>query len=181
MRITAGQHKGRQLAAPAGLVTRPTSGRAREALFNILRHWQPDVLAGQRVLDVFAGSGAFGLESLSRGAAAAVFVENHPKVLPVLQANIVMLKEEARCRLIRGDAARLPVADAPCRLVFLDPPYRQGLVEPCLNSVLSGGWLADEGLVVVETAADETFTPPMPLTFQDQRRYGAAMVWLLTV
>lgn len=180
MRIIAGQHKGRQIAAPAGLETRPTAARAREALFNILRHWQPDVLDGQRVLDIFAGSGAFGLESLSRGAAAAVFVDNHPKALAVLQANITTLKEESRCRLIRGDACRLPKADQPCSLIFLDPPYRQGLVEPCLNSVLSGGWLADEGLVVVETAADEVVTPPAPLTVQDQRRYGAAMVWFLT-
>src|SRR5919202_3353208 len=127
MRIIAGRHRGRRLLAPVGRGTRPTADRVRQALFDMLWHapWAGRArIEGARVLDAFAGTGALGLEALSRGAAAATFLETDKAALAALRANIAACREEARCRVLAADAMKPPRAAAPCDLLFLDPPYR---------------------------------------------------------
>jgi 16S rRNA (guanine966-N2)-methyltransferase len=183
MRIIAGKHRGRALAAPAGQAVRPTSDRAREALFNILAHGKFAVsgpaYAGARVLDGFAGTGAFGLEALSRGAASAVFLENSRTALAALRQNIATLGEEACTQIVAADATAPPRAHAPCDLVFLDPPYREGLGGPALTALAASGWIAPDALCIVEVAAKERFAAPAGFAPIDERRYGAARLVLL--
>lgn len=179
MRIVAGRHKGRRLEAPAGRIARPTADRVRQALFDILAHTDLVELDGAVVVDAFAGSGALGLEALSRGAAHASFLELHPDSLGAIYANIAALKEEGRTKVIRADAAKPPAAPRPCTLAFLDPPYHSGLVAPCLEALAARGWLADQALVVVEIAADETIAPPAGFTAVDDRDRGAARLVFL--
>jgi 16S rRNA (guanine966-N2)-methyltransferase len=183
MRIIAGKHRGRPLAAPVGEAVRPTSDRAREALFNILAHGKFAVsgpaYAGARVLDGFAGTGAFGLEALSRGAAFSVFVENNRVALTALRQNIATLGEAARTQIVSGDATAPPRALAPCDLVFLDPPYREGLGGPALTALAAAGWIAPAALCIVEVAAKERFEAPPGFMVIDERRYGAARLVFL--
>lgn len=178
MRLIAGSHKGRRLTAPAGRVARPTADRTREALFNILAHSEHVELGGATVIDCFAGSGALGLEALSRGAAHATFVESHRDSLAALAANIDMLREQGRTTLLRTDATRLPPGKQ-CTLALLDAPYNSGLSEPCLLALAKQGWLAPEALCVVEVAAAEVFTPPEGFEALDERVYGAAKLVFL--
>lgn len=172
MRIVAGRFRGRRLAAlgkgdPAAHL-RPTSDRVRESLFNVLNSL--DVLEGARVLDLFAGTGALGLEALSRGAASVTFVENGRKAQGLIGENIALTGAEPT-RLIRRDATRLgPNPDAPCDLVFLDPPYGKGLGEKAITAALVGGWIAPEAWVVWEDSSEK---PPFEdFTVQDTRKYG---------
>lgn len=179
MRIVAGRHRGRVLLAPEGTATRPTADRVRESLFNILAHSDP-ALAGQRVLDAFAGSGALGFEALSRGAAHVTFMESEPRTLAVIAANARKLGVEAEVTLLRADALRPPKAAAPCRFVLMDPPYKSGLGKPALAALKAQGWLAEDALVVVEVAAGEAFARPMAeLSIVDERKYGAARLVFL--
>lgn len=177
MRIVGGKHKGRVLMAPAGRVARPTADRARQALFNILAHSDLVALDGARVVDCFAGSGALGLEALSRGAGHVSFIENHPDSLAAIRANLATLKESAD--IIRADAAKVPPAKAPCDLALLDAPYHSNLSAPCLSALVNGNWLADGALAVVEVAAKEEFQPPPGFETHDQRIYGAARLIFL--
>ncbi len=179
MRIVAGRHRGRRLAAPAGRESRPTADRARQALFNILAHAAGAPLEGVRVVDCFAGTGALGLEALSQGAAHATFVESHPAALSALQANIAALGETERTTLLRTDATRLPAAGQPCGLAFLDPPYHGGLAGPCLTALAATGWLTADALAVVEVAAREEFAAPAGFMIADERVYGAARLVFL--
>ncbi len=171
MRIIGGRHRGRRIAAPAGLATRPTGDRAREALMGILEHGSPP-LAGARFLDLFAGSGAIGLEAASRGAAAVLLVEQDPEAVRAIRANLEHLGEGGRVRLLVADATRLPAAVEPFDIVFLDPPWRSGLAGPTLLAVLRQGWLATDGRVVVELARDDTLAVPDGLVAEEDRRYG---------
>ena len=145
MRIVAGRHRGRRLLAPPGETVRPTSDRAREALFNILSHGQLAAegipFAGAAVLDAFAGTGALGLEALSRGAAEAAFIEQDREALATLRRNIAALGEGGRARIVPGDATRPPRAPSACALAFLDPPYRSGLAGAALTALDAAGWL----------------------------------------
>lgn len=183
MRIVAGQFKGRPIQAPKTDATRPTSDRARESLFNILRHadWAPP-LEGARVLDLFAGSGALGFEALSRGAAFCLFVETAHAARGAIRNNIEALGLFGRTRLHRRSATEMgekPAGIGPeFDLVFIDPPYRKDLVVPCLRGLKAGQWLTDDALVVVETAADETpdFDGWDVIT---DRGIGAAKVWFM--
>lgn len=182
MRIVAGKHRGRRIAAPPGDAVRPTSERAREALFNILAHGRfgtAPVYEDARVLDVFAGTGAFGLEALSRGARFATFIENDRAARETLAANIETLGEGARTRLLVADATTPPRADGAYDLVFLDPPYRSGLAAPALEALSRTGWLGPEALVIVELAAREDFEPPAGFEVLQERRYGAGRVAFL--
>ncbi|CAA7615359.1 N6-adenine-specific methylase [Candidatus Terasakiella magnetica] len=179
MRIVAGRHRGRRLDAPPGRVARPTADRVRQALFDMLAHSAYVELEEARVVDAFAGSGALGLEALSRGAAFVSFLESHADSLAAITANIAALKEEARTGVKRCDAARPPAAPQPCTLAFLDPPYHSDLAGPCLEGLAAQGWLAAEALVVVEVAADEDFAPPTAFTPVDERRHGAAKLIFL--
>ncbi len=176
MRIVAGKHRGRRIAAPPGESVRPTSERAREALFNILAHGRfgpAPVFEDARVLDVFAGTGAFGLEALSRGARFATFIEKDREARDALAANIKTLGESARTRLLAVDATEPPRPDGPYDLAFLDPPYRSGLAGPALEALMRGGWLAPHALVIVELAAREDFDRPDRFVLLEERRYGA--------
>ena len=183
MRVVGGKNRGRRLLAPPGTKVRPTSDRAREALFNILAHGQFAVsgmpFAGGAVLDAFAGSGAFGLEALSRGAAEAVFIEQDRDALAVLKKNIEALGESARARVLPGDATHPPRAMSPCAVAFLDPPYRSGLAGAALPALGAAGWLAPGTLAVVEIAAREHFAPPTGFILVDERVYGAARLMFL--
>lgn len=175
MRIVSGKHKGRPLAAPKGRDTRPTSDRAREAMFNVLDHL-PDSpgLSGARIIDVFAGTGALGLEALSRGAAHAVFVENNRAALDVLKANIQTLGEGANTTVLPIKAASLAVTQTPVDYAFLDAPYAQNLTEPALHALAEHGWLNDGAIVLVEVAEDEGLTPPPEFNMVKEKTYGAA-------
>lgn len=183
MRIVGGKFKGRPIAAPAGRDTRPTSDRAREAVFNVLAHadWSPG-LDGRRVLDLFAGSGALGFEAISRGAAFALFVETDAAARGALRDNIEALGLFGVTRIHRRDATDLgakPVGlGEPFDLVFMDPPYHRGLGEAALPRLAQGGWITPNALVVFECAADETPATP-GFESLDTREYGAAKVLFL--
>jgi 16S rRNA (guanine966-N2)-methyltransferase len=183
MRIVGGRHRGRRLLAPPGGAVRPTSDRAREALFNILSHGRLAVgglaFADAAVLDAFAGTGALGLEALSRGAAEAVFIERDREVLAALRRNIQELGETTRTRIISGDATRPPRAAIACALAFLDPPYRSGLSGSALAALATAGWLTPDALVVIEAAAREEVPPADGFTLIDERAYGAARLVFL--
>jgi len=180
MRIVAGAFRGRRLAAPKGRGVRPTADRLRESLFNILQHRAGTTLAGARVADIFAGTGAVGLEALSRGAAHVTFVEKSESSLDCLRRNIDMLGVADRCRVVTASARRLPPADAPYDLIFLDPPYRRGLAEPALESLLTAGWTGPDSLLVLETAADETVEVPPALATVERRQSGDTLLHFLT-
>ena len=180
MRIVGGSLRGRRLRAPAGVRVRPTGERVREALFDILLHGgMARPLEGAHVVDLFAGTGALGLEALSRGAVSLTAVESEADVRGVLRANIEALGCSARATVVARDATRLPPAAEACDLALLDPPYRSGLAVPALGALVVGGWLHAEASVVVEHGADDPFEPPSSLTVQDQRRYGRTALTFL--
>ena len=184
MRIVAGKHRGRKLEAPAGHDLRPTSDRVREALFNLLAHnsWGPggaSLPRGVRVLDAFAGTGALGLEALSRGAAHVTFLEINETARRSLGRNIGALDAEEDCDISRRDATRPGPAPGACALAFLDPPYRSGLAAPALAELARMGWLARGAVSAVEMAAKEPFEPPAGFEPLDDRRYGATRIVLL--
>jgi 16S rRNA (guanine966-N2)-methyltransferase len=177
MRIIAGRHKGRRLAAPPGGVVRPTSDRAREALFDILAHGRfadGPVFDATPVLDAFAGTGAFGLEALSRGASHATFIEKGRAALVALRSNIAALGEAERATVLASDALRPPRAATPAPLAFLDPPYGEDLAAPALTALAAAGWLAPDALVVVEVAARQALVLPPGFAVLEERRYGTA-------
>jgi 16S rRNA (guanine966-N2)-methyltransferase len=188
MRIVSGLFRGRALKAPPGDATRPTSDRAREALFNVLEHapWA-EGLAGRRTIDLFAGSGALGMEALSRGASFCLFVETDAVARGVIRDNLEALDKSGglfgRTRIHRRDATDLgpkPAGDGePFDLAFLDPPYGKGLGEAALAELAAGRWLAAGALVVFERGAGEA--DPISPGFErlDARTWGAAKVVFL--
>jgi 16S rRNA (guanine966-N2)-methyltransferase len=183
MRIVGGRHRGRRLLAPPGDTVRPTSDRAREALFNILSHGRLAAdgipFAEAAVLDAFAGTGALGLEALSRGAARAVFIERDPEAVAILRRNVAWLGESAGAEIVPGDATRPPRARSECAVAFVDPPYRSGLAAPALEALDRAGWLAPDALAIVELAAREKLAPLAGFTLLDERVYGAARLVFL--
>lgn len=185
MRIVSGQFKGKSIAAPAGLGARPTSDRAREAVFNILQHaaWAPH-MAGARVLDLFAGSGALGLEALSRGAEFCLFVETDEAARGAIRDNVEALHLYGCTRIHRRDATDLGLrpasAGAPFDLVFLDPPYAKGLGEKALAELHRFRWLQPGAAVVLERGEGEGPIAPEGFDLIDERVYGAAKVLFLT-
>lgn len=174
MRIVAGRFKGRALAGPRSDAIRPTSDRLREALFNVLTHAYGDPVAGARVLDLFAGTGAMGLEAVSRGAAFALLVDNGAEARGVIRANVDALGAAGLTRIFRRDATKLGPAKPlePFSLVFCDPPYGKGLAELALISAREGGWLAPDALVVVEEAVSSPLVPPEGFELLEERQYG---------
>ncbi|WP_299876660.1 16S rRNA (guanine(966)-N(2))-methyltransferase RsmD [uncultured Sulfitobacter sp.] len=180
MRIIAGTHRGTALASvgkgDAGAHLRPTSDRVRESLFSMLTH--RDVIDGARVLDLFAGTGALGLEALSRGAVEALFVESGRVGQRLLAENIAKLRMEDRAKVMRNDATRLGAWPmAPFDLVFLDPPYGKGMGEKALLAALDGGWIAEDALIVWEENAPQQ--APEGFARVDARKYGDTHVTLL--
>ena len=184
MRIVSGSFRGKTLAAPKGDATRPTSDRARQAIFNILEHaaWSKGV-RDARVIDLFAGSGALGFEALSRGAAFCLFVETDEAARGAIRENVEAMSLFGATRVHRRDATDLgvrPGADGPAfSLAFLDPPYAKGLGETALARLAEGGWLARGAVVVFERGADETEFGVPRFEIRDERKYGAAKVWFL--
>ncbi len=178
MRIVGGAFRGRRLASlgkgDGRAHLRPTADRVRESLFNILAGL--GAIEGARVLDLFAGTGALGLEALSRGAAQATFVESGRTALRLLHENIGLCGAGDRAHVLPRDARRPGPAPEPCTLVFLDPPYGKGLGEAALAAAIAGGWLAAGALVVWEEGAP--VVPPPGLTLADERRYGDTAVRL---
>ena len=167
--------------APEGQVTRPTADRTRQALFNVLDHaaWAPG-LVGARVIDLFAGSGALGLEVLSRGGAQALFIDANAIATHAISRNVAALRLESRASVLQTDAARLGTPSAePFDIAFLDPPYARGLCEPALECLARGGWLAPRALAVVERGVGEP--EPKALGFEpvESRAWGVARVWFL--
>lgn len=185
MRIIAGAWRGRNLVAPAGQVTRPTSERMRQALFDMLAHapWASGVLGGARVMDVFAGTGALGLEALSRGAASAVFVEQDRAALAALRSNIAACQASARANVLAVSAVGVPRAapGAACSLVFLDPPYGAELVPRAVEAIVAAGWIAAGGLIVAETAADEALQLGAELVAERQHGAARTSFWRMAV
>jgi 16S rRNA (guanine966-N2)-methyltransferase len=174
MRIVGGRLRGRALGPPKSAAIRPTADRLRESLFNILVHAYGDPITGARVLDLFAGTGALGLEALSRGAAFALFVDEGVEARALLRQNVEALGLGGASRVFRRDATRLGPAHPvePFSLVFADPPYGEGLAEKALFAARAGGWLTPQALIVVEEAAKAGFTAPDGLEELERRRYG---------
>jgi len=184
IKIIAGKHRGRSLSTPEGSNTRPTSNRAREALFNILAHasWTTDgtsPLIDARVLDAFAGSGALGIEALSRGAAHATFLDNDATAIRLIGENLRKLGETGAAKVVRADATRPPPSREACTLAFLDPPYRSNLAAPALTALAEAGWLAPGAIATVEVGNTEDLAPPPRFEAVDERRYGAAKIVIL--
>jgi 16S rRNA (guanine966-N2)-methyltransferase len=178
MRVVAGRLKGRVLQAPASRAIRPTSERLRESIFDILAHRHGGAVEGARVVDLFAGCGALGIEALSRGAEFALFVDNGAEARALLRANVEALALGGVTRIWRADAARLGKAPAapPFTLAFLDPPYGKGLAAPALAALCAGGWLAEGALCVVEEAAKAAIEAPPALERLDERVYGETRI-----
>jgi 16S rRNA (guanine966-N2)-methyltransferase len=177
VRIVGGEFRGRALATPKTNDIRPTIDRTRESLFNIIGHVYPEALDGARVIDLFAGTGAVGLEAVSRGCRQALFVENGVEGRSLLWENIDSLGLHGRARILRRDATQLGSVGTiePFNFLFADPPYGQGLGEKALLAAHAGGWLVPEALVIVEERADVTlsldavFKPLESRTFGDTR------------
>ena len=184
MRIVSGKFRGKTLIAPDGRDTRPTSDRARQAVFNILEHAAFALdLQGARVIDLFAGSGALGLEALSRGAAFCLFVETDERARGAIRDNIEAFGLFGHSRIHRRDATDLGLRPARTGgafdLAFLDPPYGKGLAERALAELAAGGWLTEDALCMIERGADEAPLSVDGYEVLDERTYGAARVWFL--
>jgi 16S rRNA (guanine966-N2)-methyltransferase len=180
LRVIAGELKGRKLSTAAGLGTRPTAERTREAIFSILG----PAVHHAHVLDLFAGTGAYGIEALSRGAASAVFIEVDRKACAVLTGNIQTCGMAAKARVLRWDASRnlscLRNHEPRFQLVFMDPPYGRNLVEPALSHLHQTRCVTDGALLVIEHDKDDPLPEPAMLyRLHDQRRYGRTLVSFL--
>ncbi|MGJ5198394.1 16S rRNA (guanine(966)-N(2))-methyltransferase RsmD [Bradyrhizobium sp. HKCCYLRH1030] len=173
MRVVGGRLKGRNIASPASRDIRPTQDRLREALFNILMHAYEDPIEGARVLDLFAGTGALGIEAASRGAAFTLFVDNGAEARALLRNNVEALGLGGVTKVYRRDATNLGPARPvePFSLVFLDPPYGKGLAEKALASLRDGGWLVPSALLVVEESKAAAFKAPEGFEELERRAY----------
>lgn len=186
MRITAGRFGGRALISPDSDRTRPTSDKVRQAIFNVLQHrdfGEGPIMDGVRVIDLFAGTGALGLEAISRGARYALFVEDDAESRAVIRSNVEALGLTGATKVWRRDATNLgPMpagAGGPFDLAFLDPPYRKGLVVPTLTTLRGGGWLKKDALLVVETERDFDASFPADFIPLDDRVYADTRVFFI--
>jgi len=182
MRIVAGKYRGKQLSSPSDDSIRPTSDRVRESIFNILASRLGPVFDGKRVLDLFAGTGALGLEALSRGASHVTFVETGAEARGLVRDHIQAFGAAGITKLLRRDATALgdPGTFGQFDLVFLDPPYGQSLGEKALIELAANGWLAPEATIVWEESSDVVVTVPDGFNLEDTREYGAAAVRFLS-
>ena len=184
LKIIAGKHRGRRIETKDSAKIRPTSGMARESIFNILMHGafraegQSPLIDG-RVVDLFCGTGALGLEALSRGAAHVTFIDQSAESISLSRANAAHLGETENAQFIRSDSTQLPRAARPCTLAFIDPPYRGGLAPKALASLDRQGWLEEGAIIIVELDAKEPFMPPEHFDLFDERKYGNSRIALL--
>jgi 16S rRNA (guanine966-N2)-methyltransferase len=183
MRIIAGKFRGRALTSPADDSIRPTADRVRESVFDILSSRLGPSFDGLRVLDLFAGTGALGLEALSRGAANVVFVETGAEARGLIRDHIEAFGAGGVAKLLRRDATALGDAGTmgPVDLVFLDPPYGKGLGELALASLAAGGWLKPDATIVLEEGREAAVTLPSGFVLDDRRDYGAAVIHIITL
>jgi 16S rRNA (guanine966-N2)-methyltransferase len=184
MRITAGRFKGRTLVSPKDISVRPTSDKVRQAVFNILEHKDfgfPFRLAGARAVDLFAGTGAMGLEALSRGARYCLFVDDAAESRALIRQNVEALGLTGVSKIWRRDAAKLGPLDtlSPFDLAFLDPPYRKDLIVPALLGLREGGWLVSRAVVIAEMAEEEDYPSTDGFEVMDDRVYGDTRVVIL--
>ncbi len=177
MRIVAGQYRGKKLFTPEGKEVRPTSERAREAVFNILNSHLGSDYSAVHLADIFAGTGAFGLEALSRGAASVTLVD---KDIWLLSKNVkIFAKEQSKIRIIKADALNLPRTGHKFNMVFMDAPYAKGLTEEVLKQLIKKEWLAENSLCIVEIRKDEHIDIPSEYEVLDERVYGLAKILFL--
>ena len=178
MRVVGGRFRGRTLAGPKSDAIRPTSDRLRETLFNVLAHGYGDPVEGARVIDLFAGTGAMGIEALSRGAAFCLFVDEGAQARGLIRENVEALGLGGATRLFRRDATRMGAAgqNPPASLVFCDPPYGRDLAPRALKSCADGGWLSPGALVVIEEAQGSAVTLPGGFEEIERRDYGETKV-----
>jgi 16S rRNA (guanine966-N2)-methyltransferase len=184
MYIFAGKLKGRRIDAPRGKDIRPTSGRTREAIFNILSHGQflkddHTFLEDCRVLDLYCGSGALAFEAISRGATHAVLIDIEASHLEAARYNAARMGIEKQLTCLRSDSSNPPPARISCNLVFIDPPYLSGLAQKTLANIANSGWLADEAVIVVELNKKEDLILPPNFEELTIRRYGITKVIVL--
>ena len=183
MRIVGGRYRGRRLQVPEGQDVRPTSDRSREALFNILEAGRltdgKNPVVDARVLDAFAGSGALGLEALSRGASDILFIEQAPRALSCLRQNVDGISAPGSLHVLKASVLKPPSTDSPCDIVFMDPPYDQDLAVPALMALRDAGWLGGESLAIVETSRKELQEVPEDFELLDRRVYGRAQISFL--
>jgi 16S rRNA (guanine966-N2)-methyltransferase len=181
VRIIAGKHRGTKLVSPEGLDTRPTPERVREAVFSMLESGRFGmVLRDRLILDLFAGTGAMGLEALSRGAEKVVMVDNHPTALDALRANVDKLRAGASVQVRSGDATRWHErSQVPAGVIFMDPPYGSEAWVPATAAALKGGWIGDDTVLVIETDKRERTEIPDGFEVLDERNYGRARILML--
>ncbi len=188
MRIIAGKFKAKNLITPKDRDIRPTSDRARESVFNVITHRYTEFLTGLNngflsdlvIADIFAGTGALGLEAMSRGGKKVIFVEKETKSIEVLRSNLKNFNLNTQSQIIHCDATKLPAIKEKINLLFLDPPYNKELVAPTLESIKNNNWLADKALIIVETEKNESFTfDERFYELDDERNYGKAKVKFL--
>jgi 16S rRNA (guanine966-N2)-methyltransferase len=183
MRVSGGVHRGRILKAPSSQNIRPTSDKLRQAVFNILAHGYDDPVSNARVLDLFAGTGALGIEAISRGAVFALFVEETAEARALIRTNIETLQLTGVTKIFRRDAAKLgPLTTfEPFSLVFCDPPYGKGFAEKALASTRAGGWLTKDALLVVEEAVASKFSAPEGFQVLERREYDDTEIVFLSL
>ncbi len=184
LNIIAGKHRGKRIETKKNQTIRPTGSRTREAVFNILSHGQfgeygTSPMVDKSVIDLFCGTGALGLEALSRGAKHVTFVDESAESIALARMNIQHLREEENASLIRSDSTSLPPARRRCGLAFLDPPYNSGLAVKSLASLDEQGWLEKDAIAVVELSHKETLIPPANYSIFDERKYGNTKIMLL--
>lgn len=182
MRIITGKHRGRriEIGPDNGKTIRPTSDFAREAIFNILTHGklglEEHAVVDARVLDLFCGTGALGLEALSRGASHVTFIDKSRDSIAICRHNTASMKEEANCAFLAQDASQLGHCHAPYSLIFIDPPYHSKLIEPALASLHKNKWMNPHAILVIEHDEKESIARPDFLELLYQRRYGRAII-----
>lgn len=180
-RIIAGRFRGRRLDVPAGITVRPTTDRMRERVFSMLQHGNYPDMNGARVADLFAGTGALGLEALSRGADHITFVEKSANSVACIRKNMAALKAADACNILQVTARSLPSVGDVYDFIFMDPPYGKGLVIPTLERLLEMAWLAKDGVIICELPSDEELRLPAPLNLIDERSQGAQRVVFLSL
>lgn len=187
VRIISGKHRGRKLAVQAKPSSefRPTMSVTREAVFNILSHGDlgPDgrhILQDARVLDLFCGTGAYGFEALSRGAASVVFIDMNQEHVNAVRSNASALGESLHVTAIRSDSSNPPMSTThPCNLIFVDPPYRSELLTKTLANLIRGNWLAPGAVIIAECSSKDLFKAPEAFTLLTERKYGKAKIAVL--
>lgn len=184
LRIIAGKHRGRKIFMKEGKDIRPTGARAREGVFNILLHGRfsgidNSPLVGKRVVDLFCGSGALGLEALSRGAAQVTFVDQSSDSIALVRHNVDHLGETGNAKFVRSDSANLPASTQKFTLAFMDPPYKTELATKALESLHKNKWLEPDAVVVVEVSKTQEISPPAQYDVFDLRDYGNNRIYFL--